>query len=97
VTVIGETEVSAAVRDQAELTHRIGERRESIVGTLEEYAGNMGVDFAGVARAIWSYLRDDASLQYTGQAHDDEALALLTGVGAQFFLMGVLLGRDHRP
>jgi hypothetical protein len=28
VTVIGEHEVSAAVRDQAELTHRIGERRD---------------------------------------------------------------------
>jgi hypothetical protein len=95
--VIGTDEVEVALVEQAELLTRVGERQAAISGALEDYAANMGVDFRAVAHVIWSYLRADESLGYTDQDGDREALALLTGIGAKFFLLGVVLGRDHRP
>jgi hypothetical protein len=97
VTVIGPQQMEDAIAEQAELLTRVGERQGTITATLEDYAANIGVDFRAVAHAIWGYLQADPSLDIGGQAYDDEALALLTGVAAKFLMLGVVLGRDHRP
>lgn len=95
--MIGPQEMEDAIVEQAALLDRVAERQGTITGTLDDYAHNIGVDFKAVAHAIWGYLRADPSLGLGGQAYDDEALALPTGVGAKFFLLGIVMGRDHRP
>lgn len=92
--VIGAGEIAAGMSEQGEMLERVAERAPAdgpIHHTLEEYAGNMGVDFAALADLASHRLRED------DQVHDVATLVLVTAVAAKYFLLGVVLGRDHRP
>lgn len=87
--MIGEQEIKDGIAEQRELYERVVERvDETAVDTrsLDDFCSNMGVDFDALYTSVESYVAANPMVMLMPQV-----------LGVRMFLLGVVLGRDHRP
>jgi hypothetical protein len=87
--MIGELDIAAAIEEQQELFARVVERVDHKPGdtdSLFDYSGNLGVDFHGLMTIVSDYVRTRPLSFIAPEV-----------VAVKFFLLGIVMGRDHRP